>query len=79
MNDQTTNFIYFSYQLLKYVDFKCTYLYMCEDAALSDTQKLACSREGLKPELFLKILTCQSSMKERQLSRELLLFRHKSA
>lgn len=64
MNDQTTNSIYFSYQLLKCVDYKCLYSRMCEDAALSDTQKLACSREGLNPELFLQNLTCESSMKE---------------
>lgn len=64
MNDQTTNSIYSSYQLLKYVDFKCLYSHMCEDAVLSDTQKLACSREGLNHELFLQILTCQCSMKE---------------
>lgn len=78
MTDQPTNSIY-SYQLLKHVHCKCFHSRMYEDAMLSDTQKLACSREGLNAELFLQIPTCQSSMKEIQLSRELLLLRHKSA
>lgn len=79
LTDQPTNSIYISYQLLKHVDCKCLHSHTYEDAMLSDTQKLACSREGLNAELFLQILTCQSSMKEIRLSRELLLLRHKSA
>lgn len=46
VNQQVTNSIYFSYQLLKYMDLKCLYLYMCEDVVLALRNWLAVGRNS---------------------------------
>lgn len=43
---QATNSIYFSYQLLKYMDLKCLYLYMGEDVVLTLRNWLAVGKNS---------------------------------